>query len=78
MKKLEECKKEFNENFLRIRIKFIRLYKDSLSETQNLFRELLILASADLSKIEKKKWNELKEKYKKVKNNILSYLINNN
>ena len=78
LKKLEECKKEFNDNFLRIRIKFIRLYKDSLSETKKLFRELLILASADLSKIEKKKWNELKEKYKKVKNNILSYLINNN
>ena len=72
--KLESCEKELNDNYSRMRIKFIRLYKDSLEETQKLFRELLSLACADLSKIEKKNWQNLKIKYQEIKNNILLLL----
>ena len=43
-----------------------------MKETQKLFRKLLILATADLSNIEKKKkWEFLGQKYKEIKNNIL-------
>jgi hypothetical protein len=69
--KLESCKSDFNDKYLIIRSKFIRLYKESLKETQKLFTELLSLACADLSKIEKEKWKNLKIKYQEIKINIL-------
>ena len=54
-----------------MRIKFSRLYRDTLNETKSLFEDLLSVASFDLSKIEEKEWNNLKIEYFKIKDNIL-------
>ena len=54
-KRLTECEEQFQINFTKLRIKFSRIYKTSLFETKNKFKELLAISSADLSKIEEKK-----------------------
>ena len=50
-KKLDECKEKCEINFSRMRVKFDRIYKDTLLEAKNKFKEILLLSCADLSKI---------------------------
>ena len=69
-KKLEEIKEQCEINFSRMRIKFTRIYLDTLNFAKNKFRELLSLSCVDLSKIEKEKWENLNQKYRKIKDNI--------
>ena len=69
--KVEEISLKYNIEFERMRIKFTRLYRDTLNDTKNLFEDLLSVASLDLSKIEEKEWNNLKIEYFKIKDNIL-------
>ena len=70
-KRLTECEEQFQINFSKLRIKFSRIYKTSLFETKSKFKELLALSSADLSKIEEKKWEALIKQYKKIKEKII-------
>ena len=72
-KKLEESKEQCEINFSRMRIKFTRIYLDNLNIAKNKFRELLSLSCVDLSKIEKEKWENLNQKYKKIKDNIKQF-----
>ena len=69
--KLNESEEQCQINFSRMRIKFSRIYKDSLNETKNRFKELLLLSCIDLSKIEEKNWIKLKERYIIIKKNII-------
>ena len=78
VQKLDECKEKCEINFSRMRTKFARIYKDTLIETKNKFEELLSLSCVDLSKIEKKKWKILNEKYLKIENNIKKLSMKNN
>ena len=68
--KLDECKEKCEINFSRMRTKFARIYKNTLLEAKIKFEEILSLSCIDLSKIEKKKWEYLKEEYFKIKKNI--------
>ena len=74
--KLEEALNEYSANFERARRKFSRLFRETLRESKTLFTELLSIASIDLSKVEIKEWNNIKENYYEVKNQI--YSISNN
>ena len=71
-KRLDECEEKFQINFSRMRIKFSRIYKNSLSESKNKFKELLSLSCTDLSAIEEKKWKTLIKQYRNIKENILN------
>ena len=77
-KKLNEYEEKFQINFTKLRIKFSRIYHSCLCESKNKFRELLSISSADLSKIEKKKWINLKKEYQKIKNDIKIQSISSN
>ena len=70
--KVNKAKNEIELNYFRMKTKFSRLYKSTIKETTNLFKDLLAIACSDLSKIEQKKWIELKGKYKEAKKNIIS------
>lgn len=77
-KKLNEYEEQFQINFTKLRIKFSRIYHSSLCESKNKFRELLSISSADLSKIEEKKWINLQKEYYKIKNKIKYQSISSN
>ena len=68
--KLEQIQKDCEINFTRMRIKFSRIYKDTLNQVKDSFRDLLVLSCVDLSKIEKGRWEDLKNIYKKLKDEI--------
>jgi hypothetical protein len=70
--KLEEALNEYSANSERARRKFSRLFRETLRESKTLFTELLSIASIDLSKVEIKEWNNIKENYYEVKNQIYS------
>ena len=70
-KKLNDAKDTIQKNYLRLRTKFCRLYKSTIKETKDLFNDLLTIACSDLSQIEKETWKELKEKYKRIKDDII-------
>jgi len=50
---------------------FCRLYKSIINKTKALFSDLLTIACRDLSKIEQDEWRELKEKYNRIKNDLI-------
>ena len=70
--KLEEALNQYSANFERARRKFSRLFRETLRESKTLFKDLLSIASIDLSKVEKTEWNNLKEIYFEVKNQLYS------
>ncbi len=69
--KLNDMKQKLIEEATKGRIKYYRLYLDLVKETKGKFVEILSIIYADLSRIEHKKWIELKEEYINLKNNIL-------
>ena len=77
-KKLNEYEEKFQINFTKLRIKFSRIYHSCLCESKNKFRELLSISSADLSKMEEKKWINLEKEYQKIKNEIKIQSISSN
>ena len=74
--KLEEALNKYSANFERTRRNFSRLYRKTLDESKSLFKDLLSIASLDLSKIEEVEWDDLKKKYFEAKEQINS--ISNN
>ena len=70
--KIEEAIYQYSANFERTRRNFSRLYRKTLDESKTLFKDLLSVASIDLSKIEEVEWKTLKNKYQEIKSNIYS------
>ena len=73
--KLEEFKKEFTNNFTRMRVNISRMCKDMVNDTKNNFEELLLLSCSDLGEIEKENWEELKNTYKEIKRELIKLSI---
>ena len=73
--KIEEALLKYSANFERTRRNFSRLYRNILDESKTLFKELLSVASIDLSKIEEVEWKTLKNDYQEIKSNI--YALSN-
>ena len=71
LKKISSSKDEIHLNYLRVKTKFCRLYKDTIYETKKLFKDLLTIACSDLSQIEQKIWIKLKKNYEEVKTSII-------
>ena len=73
--KLEAFKKEFTNNFTRMRVNISRMCKDMVNNTKNNFEELLLLSCCDLGQIEKENWEELKNTYKEIKRELIKLSI---